>query len=113
MQIRTEPEPGTDCLAADGTTGCLTITWPYAPSHLGIGNTEEVLVTFNGEVADRHPPTGPTTDAAGVEHPGREGVRLLTWGDPYLQEWLEAIRGEPLRAEDYQAANLTTQTNPL
>ena len=43
-----------------------------------------MLATFSGEVADRHPPTGPTTDEAGVEHPGKEGVRLLTWGDPYL-----------------------------
>src|SRR4051794_32741474 len=55
----------------------------------------EVLATFRGEVADRHPPTGPTADAAGVDHPGKEGVRLLTWGDPYLTAWLEAVRFEP------------------
>jgi len=53
-----------------------------------------MLGTFSGEVADRHPPTGPTADAAGVEQLGREGVRLLTWGDPYLTAWLESIRGE-------------------
>jgi len=55
-----------------------------------------VLATFSGEVADRHPPTGPGTDAAGIDHPGREGVRLLTWGDPYLTAWLEAVRDETL-----------------
>ena len=49
------------------------MTWPYAPPHLGIGSTEEVLATFSGEVADPHPPTGPTTDGAGVDHPGKEG----------------------------------------
>jgi hypothetical protein len=52
-----------------------------------------VRPTFSGEVADRHPPTGPAADEAGVEHPGREYVRLLTWGDPYLTAWLEAVRG--------------------
>jgi ERCC4-related helicase len=113
MQIRTVPEPGTDRLATDGTTGCLAITWPYAPLHLGIGSREEVLATFSGEVADRHPPTGPTTDAAGVEHPGKEGVRLLTWGDPYLTAWLEAVRGEPLSEADYRAAGLSAEVNPL
>jgi ERCC4-related helicase len=113
MQIRSVPEPGTDRLATDGTAGCLAITWPYAPRHLGIGSTEEVLATFSGEVADRHPPTGPTTDATGVEHPGKEGVRLLTWGDPYLTAWLEAVRGEPLTEVDYQAAALSKETHPL
>jgi hypothetical protein len=80
MQIRTVPEPGTTALAADGAAGCLGITWPYAPPHLGIAGTEEVLATCDGELADRHPPTGPTQDADGIERPGREGVRLLTWG---------------------------------
>jgi hypothetical protein len=113
MQVRGVPEPGTDRLATDGTAGCLAITWPYAPPHLGIGSTEEVLATFSGELADRHPPTGPTTDAAGVDHPGKEGVRLLTWGDPYLTAWLEAVRGEPLAEADYRAAGLDPETNPL
>ncbi len=113
MQVRSVPEPGTDRLATDGTDGCLAISWPYAPPHLGIGNTEEVLATFSGEVADRHPPTGPTTDAAGVEHLGREGVRLLTWGDPYLTAWLEAVRGEPLTDADYRLAGLEADHNPL
>ena len=70
-------------------------------------------MTFNGEVADRHPPTGPTSDATGVEQPGKEGVRLLTWGDPYLAAWLEDVRGEPLTDGDYQAAGLTQDDNPL
>jgi hypothetical protein len=69
-------------LPGDGRRGRLPnhhlITWPYAPSHLGIASTEEVLATFSSEVADRHPPTGPTTDATGVEHSGKEGVRLST-----------------------------------
>jgi hypothetical protein len=69
--------------------------------------------TFSGEVADRHPPTGPTTDEAGVEQPGQEGVRLLTWGDPYLTAWLEAVRGEPLEEADYLAAGLAPGSNPL
>jgi hypothetical protein len=38
-----------------------------AAPHLGIGSTEEVLATFSDEVADRHRPTGPTTDVAGLE----------------------------------------------
>ncbi len=42
--------------------GCLGITWPYAPPHLGIAGTEEILATFSGELADRHPPTEPTQD---------------------------------------------------
>jgi hypothetical protein len=99
MQVRVVPEPGMDSLPADGTAGCLSITWPYAPTHLGIGSTEEVLATFSGEVADRHPPTGPTTETSGVDHPGKEGVRLLTWGDPYLMAWLLSVRGEPLTEE--------------
>ncbi len=104
MHIRNVPEPGMSSLAGDGTQGCLGITWPYAPPHLGIGGTEEILATFNGELADRHPPTGPTQDSHGVEQPGREGVRLLTWGDPYLTAWLEEIRGELLTDADYRAA---------
>jgi hypothetical protein len=56
---------------------------------------------------------GPTTDAAGVEHPGKEGVRLLTGGDPYLTAWLEAVRGEPLTEVDYQMAGLSKEMNPL
>ena len=64
-------------------------------------------------VADRHPPTGPTTDAAGVEQPGKEGVRLLTWGDPYLTAWLAAVRGEPLSDEDYAASSVALDANPM
>jgi hypothetical protein len=113
MQIRSVPEPGLGRLAPDGTLGCLSITWPYAPPHLGIGSIEEILATFSGEVADRHPPTGPTTDASGVDHPGKEGVRLLSWGDPYLTAWLEAVRGEPLTEQDYRLVGLGADRNPL
>jgi hypothetical protein len=100
MQVRNVSEPGMSSLASDGTHGCLAITWPYAPPHLGIGGTEEILATFSGELADRHPPTGPTQDAGGIDQPGREGVRLLTWGDPYLTSWLEAVRGESITSAD-------------
>ena len=113
MQIRTVPEPGAAALAADSTQGCLAITWPYAPPHQGISSTEEILATFDGAIADRHPPTGPTQDTAGIEHPGREGVRLLTWGDPYLLAWLEAMRGEPLTDVDFEVAGLDPTANPL
>jgi hypothetical protein len=78
-----------------------------APPQPGIGSTEEVLATFSGEVANRHRPTGPTSDEAGVEHPGKEGVRLLNWGDPYLAAWLEAVRGQLLAEADYLAAALS------
>jgi hypothetical protein len=44
---------------------------------------------------------------------GKEGVRLLTWGDPYLTAWLEAVRGEPLTEADYQVAGLSKEMNPL
>jgi hypothetical protein len=81
------PERGTDRLAADGTAGCLAVAWPYSPQ-LGTGSTEEALATFSGAAADRHRPAGPAADAVGVEQSGKEGVRLLTWGDPYLTAWL-------------------------
>jgi hypothetical protein len=68
---------------------------------------------FSGEVADRHPPTGPTTDAADVYHPGKEGVRLLTWGDPYLIAWLEAVRRETPTEADLRLAAPEEDRNPL
>ena len=42
-----------------------------------------------------------------------EGVHLLTWGDPYLAAWLEAVRGEPLCEDDYRDAGLAPGENPL
>jgi superfamily II DNA or RNA helicase len=111
MRIQSVPEPGTLSPVADGIRGCLSITWPYVPPHLGIGETEEVIATFDGELADRHPPTGPAEESSGP--PGREGVRLLTWGDPYLTAWLEAVRGEPLTDGDYQVAGLNPTERPL
>jgi len=100
MRITTVPEPGLEAVAPDGRRACLAITWAYAPAELGIDGTEDVLVTFDGELADRHPPTGPSQAADGSIQRGREGVRLLTWGDPYLQAWLLAVRGHPLTEED-------------
>jgi hypothetical protein len=108
MRILAVPEPGAGTATGEGTRGCLSIIWPYAPPHLGVGETEEILATFNGELADRHPPTAPTEDANGVDQPGHEGVRLLTWGDPYLTAWLEAIRGQPLTDTDYHTDNMAT-----
>ena len=106
------PERGTDRLAAGGTAGCLAITWPSAPPHLGTGSTEGVLATFSGAVADRHPPAGPAAGEAGVGRPGREGVRLLAWGDPYLATGLEAVRGQLLTEADYRDRGLTPGINP-
>jgi hypothetical protein len=101
MRIVSIPEPGVNVVIQDGTRACLSIAWAYAPSHLGIGPAEEILATFSGELADRHPPTGPTQEDDGSIIKAKEGVRLLTWGDPYLQAWLEAVRGEPLAEEDH------------
>jgi len=102
MRIVRIAEPGASTPIQDGTRACLAITWPYAPTPLGIGPTEEILATFSGELADRHPPTGPSQDEEGVPIGAKEGVRLLTWGDPYLQAWLEAVRGEPLPEDNCQ-----------
>jgi len=107
MRIVTVPEPGTQSVPPDGLRGCLSIAWPYAPPHLGIDSDEEVLATFDGELADRHPPTGPSEASDGTVTPGREGVRLLTWGDPLLTAWLEMIRGEPLQADERRNAELS------
>jgi len=73
---------------------------------------EEVLVTFSGALADRHPPTAPGEGEHGVEAEGKAGVRLLTWGDPYLTAWLEAVRGAPLIEADYHIAGLAPDANP-
>jgi hypothetical protein len=101
-----------ETVSHSGTQGCLAITWAYAPLHLGIEATEEILATFNGEFADRHPPTARAErDQEGVQ--ATDGVRLLTWGDPYLTAWLEAIRGVPLTEEDYREAGLQPGKNPL
>jgi hypothetical protein len=84
-----------------------------APPHLGVGSTKEVLVTFSSAAADRHRLAGPAAGAAGVEQSGKEGVRLLTWGDPYLTAWLGAVRGGPLKEADYVAAGLAPESNLL
>ena len=96
-----------------GTQGCLAITWADAPAYLGIEATEEILATFNGELADCHPPTARAEEAQSEGIQANEGVRLLTWGDPYITAWLEAIRGELLTEEDYREAGLQPGENPL
>jgi hypothetical protein len=107
------PEPGMTTSHQSGTQGYLAITWPYAPVYLGIEATEEILATFNGELADRHAPTALAEGKHGRTGSAKEGVRLLTWGDPYLTAWLEAIRGEPLNEGDYREAGLQPGENPL
>jgi superfamily II DNA/RNA helicase len=59
MRVLCVPEPGMTSSNQSGTQGCLAITWADAPAHLGIEATEEILATFNGALADRHPPTAP------------------------------------------------------
>jgi ERCC4-related helicase len=113
MRIVTIPEPGLETAAHDGRRACLSITWAYVPAELGIDGTEEVLATFDGELADRHPPTGPSEAEDGSIRRGQEGVRLLTWGDPYLQAWLLAVRGEPLTDMDYRTVGVAPDQNPL
>jgi hypothetical protein len=113
MRIVSIPEPGLEAAARDGRRACLSIAWAYVPAELGIDETEEVLATFDGELADRHPPTGPSQAEDGSILRGHEGVRLLTWGDPYLQAWLLALRGEPLTDADYGALGLAPDQSPL
>jgi hypothetical protein len=57
MRILCVPEPGMAPASRGRTQGCLAITWADAPAYLGIEVTEEILATFNGALADRHPPT--------------------------------------------------------
>jgi hypothetical protein len=113
MRILCVPEPGMTSSSQSGTQGCLAVTWADAPPHLGIEAAEEILATFNGALADRHPPTALAEEdrTEGVQR--TEGVRILTWGDPYLTAWLEAIRGGPLTEEDYREAGLQPRENPL
>jgi hypothetical protein len=113
MPILCVLEPGMATASRVGTQGCLAITWADAPAHLGIEATEEILATFNGELADRHPPTTRAEEAQSEGIQTNEGVRLLTWGDPYITAWLEAIRGELLTEEDYREAGLQPGENPL
>lgn len=113
MRVLAVPEPGAGIQVAQGVAACLQITWPSAPRDLGIAGVDEVLATFDGQLADRHPPTPPTQAPDGTRVPGSEGVRLLTWGDPLLEAWLLAVRGAPLTPDDYLRAGLRESDNPL
>ena len=113
MQIATVPEPATLTTTVDGTAGCLSIVWADAPQYLGLQAQEELLVTYNGEVADRHPPTAASADDEAATAKLSEGVRLLTWGDPALEAWLTAIRGAPLNDADYATAGLARDADPF
>ncbi|WP_159690405.1 DEAD/DEAH box helicase [Cognatazoarcus halotolerans] len=94
MSIMAIPEPGSQTTESDGRRACFRLTWQGAPAPLGILDDEELLVTFNGELADRHPPTAKSADdEEEITATSGEGVRLLTWGDPLLVSWLEAFAG--------------------
>ena len=57
MRIVSIPEPGLEAAARDGRRACLSRSpGPTCQRSLGIDGTEEVLATFDGELADRHPP---------------------------------------------------------
>lgn len=66
------------------------LAWHGAPESVGIGHGAEVRVTFDPAIADAFPPTAPPGAEAQEEGKRREGIRLLTWGDPLLEGWLEA-----------------------
>jgi superfamily II DNA or RNA helicase len=106
------PEPGSS-VENHGVHGCFRLTWPDAPLHLGIGPTDTLLVTFNSNVADRHPPTAPRDDDDGLLRPGSEGVRYLTWGDPLLHAWLETIAGNPLSPAELASLGILRDAAPV
>jgi superfamily II DNA or RNA helicase len=114
MQIVAVPEPGTIATIADGTEGCLSVIWPDAPQHLGLQAQEEMLVTFSGEIADRHPPTAANPDDQTATAELTEGVRLLTWGDPVLEAWLDrtlpTFEHKPLIWFAVQGVSLSTRS---
>lgn len=87
MRITSSPEPGNSAALENPLRACYTLAWNYPPPELGIEPGEEVMVTFSGEVADRHPPTASVEPVNG-DRRQREGVRLLTWGDELLTAWL-------------------------
>ena len=92
MTVKAVPEPGSTNIEPNGIRACLQMSWQGTPCHLGILDDEELLVTFNGELADRHPPTAKSGDDEDQINPSsKEGVRLLTWGDPLLTSWLMAF----------------------
>jgi hypothetical protein len=93
--------------------GVISRAKPDTPHHLGLHAEEEVLVTFSGEVADRHPPTAASPENQATMAKLTEGVRLLTWGDPLLEAWLEATRGAPLTDADYKVSGLTRDADPF
>ena len=64
-------------------------------------------------MADRHPPTSRQSEEGRVPAGGREGVRLLTWGDPLLTAWLGAVRGDALTASDWAAAGMAEGAAPF
>ncbi len=93
MIVDAAPEPGEKTVTSDGLPGCLSINWPDVPPQTGISPAESIAATFDGRMADKHPPTAPVRDAEGNLVEGGEGVRLLTWGDPYMEAWLAVIGG--------------------
>jgi hypothetical protein len=93
MIVGAAPEPGEETVSSDSLPGCLSINWPDVPPQTGISPSESIAATFDGRIADKHPPTAPVRDSEGNLIEGGEGVRLLAWGDPFLEAWLETICG--------------------
>jgi hypothetical protein len=93
MRIEVVSEPGAASVPKNPTDACLAITWTHVPPHLGMNPTNTVLTTFNGALADRHPPTAycQTENSMAKKQLYKEGIRLLTWGDPFLEAWLQAL----------------------
>ena len=97
-------EPGNDETDPDRLKACYKLRWSNAPVRLGLQADDEVMVTFDPEMADRHPPTAPQEDSLFL--PGYKGVRYLTWGDPLLEDWLLSVRGDELREDEWRQLGL-------
>lgn len=82
MRIVTIPEPGLEVATHNRRRACSRLPGPTCRRSFGIDGTERVWPPFDGELADRHPPTGPSQAESGSILRGHEGVRLLTWGRP-------------------------------
>lgn len=98
--------PETSVVTAGFRDSTFILTWQGAPKSLGIGDGDEVRVTFDPAIADAFPPTAPSAGGSRVEGTRREGIRPLTWGEPLLEARLGALRGAPLGEYDWAALGL-------
>jgi hypothetical protein len=97
--------PETSAKTAGFPDCTFVLRWPGAPECLGIGEADEIRVTFDPAIADAFPPTAPSGEEDN-EKEHREGIRLLTWGDPLLEAWAEALREQPLTDQEYSAVGI-------